>query len=87
MITLGIAHPRREVPEAHDTIRVPDNVKRIVVSALALIIAIDELPRGGEFKRSQVYSRLQKAFPKEQKDDIGFAIEIAVRRMKGKLWL
>lgn len=34
----------------------------------------------GEFKRHQVYAALLKKFPRELKREVGFAIEVALRK-------
>lgn len=86
MITLGIAYPERNKEEPAKSILIDNEVKKLVIAALPIVLLLEEQTQGGEWRRAQIYSKLIKLFPKSDKDDIGFAIEIAVRRMKGKLW-
>lgn len=83
---LGIARPERTggVPPS---ILLTEKLQRLVLAALPLIIAVDVIQASGEAKRHQVYSRLLKAFPGESKDEVAFALEVAIRKAKAKLWL
>lgn len=61
-------------------------VRTITVAALPLVLALEDIKDvSGEYKLSQVYGRLVKVFPASDRDDISFAIILAVRRMKGKM--
>lgn len=51
------------------------SAKREVEKAEALYQQQD-----GEFKRHQVYAALLKKFPRELKREVGYAIEVALRR-------
>ncbi len=66
-------------------IPVSAEVRKLSVAALAFVLEFEKHPGPGEYKLGQVYGKMVKVFPNDARDDIGFAIQIAVRRMKGKL--
>lgn len=61
-------------------------VRKMAAAALPLVLTYDAIKDvSGEYRRHQVYARMIDAFPEADRDDLGFAIELAVQRMKGKL--
>jgi len=85
MITLGISRFKNTVSNTREII-LSDALVKIVVSADSLVREIDASPQGGEWKRHQVYSQMLKKYPDKARNDISLAIELAVQKMKGKLF-
>lgn len=55
--------------------------------AAPLVLAQEDiLEVSGEYKLHQVYAQMLKQFPGAPKDDVAFAIQLAIRKMKGKLY-
>ncbi len=66
-------------------IEVPKGVRELALGALPIVLKFEGDPGSGEYKLNETYGKMLKAFPNAARDDISFAIQIAVRRMKGKL--
>lgn len=63
-----------------EIVTVPARIQGFLPLVQDLCAKEDEKKESGEWKRHQVYARLLKTFPSEDKKDLAFAIELAMRK-------
>lgn len=73
---LGKKPPTRELEDRLNVIYT------LIDGLLPEVRRIDLSPQSGEWKRHKVYSYGLRHFPRHRKDDIGFAVELALRKHK-----
>lgn len=65
-------------------LQLPPNIWGMATNLTPHVIAAEPYKQSGEWKRHKVYAQGLKLFPDAPRDDVALALELAVKRMKGK---